>query len=858
MSGFLNIFGDANEKYLRSRKHITEKINTFEPGLEKLTDQELKEKSLELSKGIIDSGFSEEILIQAYALAREASKRTLGQRHFDVQLLGGVALHEGKISEMKTGEGKTLVATLPAYLNALEKKGVHIVTVNDYLARRDAVWMGQIYHALGLSVACIMPDNSFIYDPEYIKEEKEIDKERDELGSFKVYQEFLRPVSRKEAYSADITYGTNAEFGFDYLRDNLVNNIADRVQRGHHFAIIDEVDSILIDEARTPLIISMPDEDAGKMYQDFTKIVPRLDRDIDFTVDEKLRTVSLTEDGLNKIEKIFGFNIFDEKGVTAVHHLEEALKAHILFQRDKDYIVKDDQVIIVDEFTGRLLHGRRYSGGLHQAIEAKEGVTIQQESRTIATITLQNYFRMYKKLAGMTGTAATSAEEFHKVYGLEVVMIPTNKSMIRKDMPDKIYRTEKGKYRQIIEEIKIRYEKGQPVLVGTVSIEKNEILSSLLKREGIAHKVLNAKRHEEEGAIIAQAGRLKAVTVATNMAGRGVDIILGGNPPDSKEREQILSLGGLHVIGTERHEARRIDDQLRGRSGRQGDPGSSQFYVSLEDDLMRIFGSKNLGVMMERFGFSEDQAIEHSLISKGVESAQAKIEGFNFDLRKHILEFDDVFNRQRSAFYTKRLNILETAQNKKTEDMLLPDLEKSLTRLLKFWFNGEELEGNLKNVFPQISEADLSKAKECKDSGSHIEPLAHELLDGYYRLKKNQIGAELMNDILKALSLNILDNLWIDHLEEMEYLRDSVNLRAYGQKDPLVEYKNESHRLYKELEQNFLMRLLNILFKIEVKQEQAPTIQVGPSNNPYKGRTIGRNDPCPCGSGKKYKKCHGA
>jgi len=856
MSLLKGFFTDPSQKYLKSKTKIIQAINDQEKEIEKLTNDNLKQESLALKAKIQEKGFIENNIIRGFALVREAARRNLNQRHFDVQLLGGLALHEGKVIEMKTGEGKTLAATLPAYLNALLKKGVHIVTVNDYLARRDTVWMGQIYYTLGLSVGCIGANQSYLYDPNYAQVNKEEDKERDILGGFKVFEEFLRPVTRQEAYEADITYGTNTEFGFDYLRDNLAQNLKERVQRGHYYAIIDEVDSILIDEARTPLIISVPDEDAGRIYQEFTRIVPRLKRDEDYKVDEKLRTVSLTEEGLNKIEKIFGFNIFDQKGILAVHHLEEALKAHILFQKDKDYVVKDGEVIIVDEFTGRLLYGRRYAGGLHQAIEAKEGVAVKEESRTVATITTQNYFRMYEKLAGMTGTALTSAEEFYKVYHLDTVAIPTNKKMIRVDLSDKIYKTMEAKFRNIVKEIKSRYEKGQPVLVGTVSIEKNEYLSELLKREGIPHKVLNAKHHEEEGAIIAQAGKFKAVTVATNMAGRGVDIILGGNPPDPKEKEKILSLGGLHVIGTERHEARRIDNQLRGRSGRQGDPGSSQFFVSLEDDLMRIFGGKNIGQLMERLGVKEDEAIEHSLISKAIESAQSKIEGFNLDMRKHILEYDDVLNRQRLSFYNLRNNILIQFEKGELFNYLLPQLTEQFLNIIRFWQSQNELETvteNLKFIFPKSDPAFLIEA--LKDGNSLSAEIVQKFLLTNYQEEKKKLESNIFDEVIKSLSLSILDNLWMDHLEQMEYLRDSVNLRVYGQKDALVEYKYESYRLYKDLENNFYLRLLNTIFRLDIKPNQGEMKKQEKSFIPQ-GK-IGRNDPCPCGSGKKYKKCHG-
>ena len=708
----------------------------------------------------------DKILEEVFALTREASKRTLKQRHYDVQILGGIALHEGKVIEMKTGEGKTLAATLPVTLNALLNKGVHIITVNDYLAKRDAVWMGQIYNYLGLSVACITQEGAFLYDPNYklSKEEKDqLDQKRDELGSFKVVKEFLRPINRKESYLADILYGTNSEFGFDYLRDNLVYDLEEKVQRGHYFAIIDEVDSVLIDEARTPLIISSPDEEAGKLYQEFSRIASRLEKGEDFILDEKEKAVTLTEEGLNKLEKIFGFNIFNEKGVLYVHHLENALKARYLFLKDRDYIVKDGRVIIVDEFTGRLLPDRRYSGGLHQAIEAKERVAVKEESRTVATITLQNYFRMYEKISGMTGTAWTSQEEFKKVYNLEVVVIPTNKPMIRKDLPDRIYKNSESKLKAVVKEVKTRYEKGQPVLVGTPSVEKNEILSQYLKKANVPHNVLNAKNHEREGEIIAQAGKLKAVTVATNMAGRGVDIILGGNPPDEEERKKIIELGGLHIIGTERHEARRIDNQLRGRAGRQGDPGSSQFFLSLEDDLVRIFAPKYLFNLIEKLGWPEDEPIEHKMVSKAIEMAQTKIENYYFDARKHVLEYDNVINKQRLAFYRQRDNILSLAEEKKMIDFIKEVFKRNNEKL-----NEESLEKRIK-----------------------------------------ELQEEKINDIFKVMALQILDLLWVNHLERMESLRDSTALRAYGGKDPLVEYKKESYFFYQDLEKKFEEILIN-------------------------------------------------
>jgi len=761
-----NFSKNPSQGYLSSKRKTLDRINQLEKEIENLKSEEFPEKINQLRLKVKEKQDLDKILEEVFALTREASRRTLKQRHYDVQILGGIALHEGKVIEMKTGEGKTLAATLPVTLNALLNKGVHIITVNDYLAKRDAVWMGQIYNYLGLSVACITQEGAFLYDPNYklSQEEKDqLDQKRDELGSFKVVKEFLRPINRKEAYLADILYGTNSEFGFDYLRDNLVYDLEEKVQRGHYFAIIDEVDSVLIDEARTPLIISSPDEEAGKLYQEFSRIASRLEKGEDFILDEKEKAVTLTEEGLNKLEKIFGFNIFNEKGVLYVHHLENALKARYLFLKDRDYIVKDGRVIIVDEFTGRLLPDRRYSGGLHQAIEAKERVAVKEESRTVATITLQNYFRMYEKISGMTGTAWTSQEEFKKVYNLEVVVIPTNKPMIRKDLPDRIYKNSESKLKAVVKEVKTRYEKGQPVLVGTPSVEKNEILSQYLKKANVPHNVLNAKNHEREGEIIAQAGKLKAVTVATNMAGRGVDIILGGNPPDEEERKKIIELGGLHIIGTERHEARRIDNQLRGRAGRQGDPGSSQFFLSLEDDLVRIFAPKYLFNLIEKLGWPEDEPIEHKMVSKAIEMAQTKIENYYFDARKHVLEYDNVINKQRLAFYRQRDNILSLAEEKKMIDFIKEVFKRNNEKL-----NEESLEKRIK-----------------------------------------ELQEEKINDIFKVMALQILDLLWVNHLERMESLRDSTALRAYGGKDPLVEYKKESYFFYQDLEKKFEEILIN-------------------------------------------------
>ncbi|NOY35864.1 MAG: preprotein translocase subunit SecA [bacterium] len=823
------IFGDPNKKTVKKLSPIVASINEIEGDFKDLSGAQLKEKTLEFKERIAKGEPLDDILPEAFALVREVAKRTLEQRHYDVQLVGGIVLNSGKIAEMKTGEGKTLVATLPVFLNALEGKGVHSVTVNDYLSRRDAVWMGQIYDALGLTVGCVNHEASYLYDPKHTNGENDLDKERDELGSFRVVHEFLRPCSRKEAYAADITYGTNNEFGFDYLRDNIAYDADQVVQRGHHFAIVDEIDSILIDEARTPLIISAPVAESPDFYITFAKIAEKLEEGKDYTIDEKLKAISLTEEGIERAEGLLGVkDIYTEKGIRYVHHLETAVRAKALFNRDKDYVVKNGEVIIVDDFTGRLMPGRRWSEGLHQAVEAKEGVPIQKESRTFASVTFQNYFRMYKKLGGMTGTALTSAEEFYKVYGLETVAIPTNRPLARKDRPDLIFQTEDGKFKAVAKKVKELHEKGQPVLVGTVSIEKNERLSALLKREGVPHKLLNAKNHEEEGEIIAQAGKKGRVTIATNMAGRGVDIVLGGNPPDKEESEEVKKLGGLFVLGTERHEARRIDNQLRGRAGRQGDPGETQFFVSLEDDLMRVFGSDRIKAMMGRFGIPEDQPIENKMVSKALESAQAKIEGFNFDSRKHLLEYDNVLNHQRNIIYKRRRAILFG-----DDDFVMEALKK---------------------VF----------AEQGLDAGE-------------LEKKKEEMGDEAFFRAERQLMLQAIDMLWVEHLEMMDYMRSSVNLRAYGQRDPLIEYKNEGLRMFRQLEHSINETIGKMALQIAGQPPQeaqklqearyAAKMLGGESQaaRPAEANknTVGRNDPCPCGAKKqngtpiKYKHCHG-
>ncbi len=827
---FLNkIFGDNTKKHIKALEPIIEKINNFEETIKELSNDQLKKKTMEFRMRIEKGESLENILPEAFAVVREVSKRTLGQRHYDVQLMGGIILHQGKIAEMRTGEGKTLVATLPVYLNALIGKGVHVVTVNDYLSGRDAAWMGQIYEFLGMSVGVINGDNaSYLYDPTH----KELDDERDKEGSFKIVHEFLRPCSRKEAYDADITYGTNNEFGFDYLRDNIAYNKEDLVQRPQYYAVVDEIDSILIDEARTPLIISSIASDSDKLYNDFARIVAPFKKDVDYTVDEKFKQIQLTDEGIEKAEQALGIdNIYTDKGIKFVHHLETAARAKALFERDRDYVVRDGEVIIVDEFTGRMQPGRRWSEGLHQAIEAKEGVKIQKESRTAASITFQNYFRMYEKLSGMTGTALTSQEEFYKVYGLDVVPVPTNSPIQRIDHNDLIFQTEQGKFKALARKVKEVHEKGQPILIGTVSIEKNELLSAYLKKEGVQHKILNAKQHESEGEVIAQGGKKGSVVVATNMAGRGVDIKLGGATASKEEYEEVKALGGLFVIGTERHEARRIDNQLRGRAGRQGDPGETQFFVSLEDSLMRVFASDAIKKMMGRFGIPEDEPIENRMITRALENAQEKIEGFNFDSRKQILAYDDVLNTQRSAIYKKR------------RKLLLGDMDY------------------VREFYAEITEKNPDFAKVLEE-------------------RKEAFGEDVFWETARKLALQVQDMLWMQHLEQMDYMRSSVNLRAYGQRDPLVEYKKEGLRLFRELGESINAEIAHLLpnigagafareeQKLQEMRSDSVVSQVEGGQSVHKefkpvnkaiinDQKVGRNDPCPCRSGKKYKKCCG-
>jgi len=949
------IFGTKNERELKRLRPLVVAINQLEPAMQRLSDQELAAKTAEFKQRLAQGATLDDLLIEAFAVVREVARRVLNMRHFDVQLIGGIVLHQGKIAEMKTGEGKTLVATLPAYLNALEGKGVHIVTVNDYLAKRDAEWMGQIYRFLGLSVGVIVHD--------------------------------LDDDERRRAYACDITYGTNNEFGFDYLRDNMKFRLEDCVQRGHNYAIVDEVDSILIDEARTPLIISGPSEESTDKYYKINRIIPKLVRGEvirgkepgeiyttgDYTVDEKHRTVALTEEGVAKVEKLLGIsNLYDPANIEINHHVQQALRAHVLFHRDKDYVVKDGQVIIVDEFTGRLMPGRRWSDGLHQAIEAKEGVKIERENQTLATITFQNYFRMYKKLAGMTGTAETEAAEFEKIYKLEVVVIPTNRPLRRIEYPDVVYRTEEEKFRAVVREIKACHERGQPVLVGTISVEKSEKLSAMLKRAGIKHEVLNAKNHEREAYIVAQAGRKGAVTVSTNMAGRGTDILLGGNPefmtkeaclkeriaeplpkgqeayvsdkqyyyfqhqgqfyrvPRPKwdeifakykaqcdrEHDEVVALGGLHIIGTERHEARRIDNQLRGRAGRQGDPGSSRFYLSLEDDLLRIFGGERIQNLMLKLGMEEDVPIESKLITRRIAAAQKAVEAQNFAARKHLLEYDDVMNKQRIAIYGWRRQLLEGQdQRERILEMIRGIIASFVDRRCpekthpSTW-DWEGLQTDINSQFGvRINPAELQGLRR-----EQLEETLYQQMVAKYEEKERLIGPEVMRQTERLIMLHVIDNQWKDHLLSMDHLREGIGLRGYGQKDPLVEYKKESFLLFQEMWDRIEDETIRYLFFLqpatdmraqlpfpseeEEEAEEVPEpepVAVAPAQRRasqttiedftrniqrkkerelaelqygsggtstaktvVKGRKVGRNDPCPCGSGKKYKKCCGA
>ena len=871
------IVGTKNERELKRMQPLVDRINSLEPETAKLTDAGLRAKTDEFKNRLADNGTLDDLLPEAFAVVREASKRTLGMRHFDVQLIGGICLHEGKIAEMKTGEGKTLVATLPVYLNALEGKGVHVVTVNDYLARRDSQWMGEIYRFLGLTVGVIVHE--------------------------------LDDKERQEAYACDVTYGTNNEFGFDYLRDNMKFDLKDYVQREMNYAIVDEVDSILIDEARTPLIISGPSEESTDLYYRINEIIPRLNKEEDYTIEEKTKTAALTESGNEKVERMLGVqNLYDPSNIELVHHVGQALRAHAMYKRDVDYVVKDGEVIIVDDFTGRLMPGRRWSEGLHQAVEAKEGVKIEAENQTLATITFQNYFRMYGKLAGMTGTADTEAGEFAKIYDLEVMVIPANQSMVRVDNPDQIYKTTKEKYNAVIEDIIDCDKRSQPVLVGTISVEKSEHISSLLKKKGVKHNVLNAKYHEKESEIVSQAGRSGTVTIATNMAGRGTDILLGGNPkmlakqeligkginPDEAEpsvvqaevdrwklitdedHRKVVEAGGLHIIGTERHESRRIDNQLRGRSGRQGDPGSSRFYLSLEDDLLRIFNSERIAKIMNTLGMEEGVPIEARMVSRAIENAQKKVEGHNFDIRKQLLEYDDVMNTQRKVIYEQRKQVLASDDLKQDVLEMIEDVSSRLVDT--FCEQGKYAEEwDLKGLAGAVKKSfsvtlDPEKLRSVNGIEELKESLAATLKEAYEK-KEQDSGTEFLRWLEKRVILDMIDSLWKEHLLNMDHLKEGIGLRGYGQQDPLVAYKKEGFEMFMEMVDRIKMDTLERLSTVQVVRQEAMERETRrrpqklvmnrgeqgdePKKPVRAENKVGRNDPCPCGSGKKYKKCHG-
>ncbi len=921
MLNFLGKLLDSNERETKKLTPLVEKINSLEPKIKKLKDSEFPAQTAAFKKRLAEGESLDDLLPEAFAVAREAIRRTVGERAYDVQLMAAIVLHQGRIAEQKTGEGKTLSAAITAYLNGLADRGVHIVTVNDYLARRDTGWYGKALHFLGLSVACIIHEQAFLLDPKFEVKGQEDERLR-----------HLKPINRQEAYGADITYGTNNEFGFDYLRDNMVPSVERMVQRDHYFAIVDEVDSILIDEARTPLIISAPDTEPTQKYYEFANLIKGLSQDTDYTIDEKLKTANLTEHGLRKVEKRLNVENLYEKDFETIHHIENALKARTLFLRDRDYVVKDDQVVIVDEFTGRLMFGRRWSEGLHQAVEAKEGVKIQQESRTLATISFQNYFRMYEKLAGMTGTAATEAEEFEKIYELDVVIVPTNEPMIRKDKADVVYKTERAKYAAVVAEIEKSHQKGQPVLVGTTSIERNEIIDAFLKKKGIPHQVLNAKQHEKEAQIIAQAGEKGAVTVATNMAGRGVDIVLGGAAPEikkgkkngglkkwKKDHDEVVKLGGLHVIGTERHESRRIDNQLRGRSGRQGDPGSSRFFVSLEDDIMRLFGGEQVAKLMTAFKLPEDQPIEHQMVSRAIQQAQVKVEGFNFDMRKRVVEYDDVMNKQREIIYKKRRQILAAAVEKKEakenglKDQILETMTADIANLVAMYSpegytepEYEKIIGGFCEILPFDSDSQkrLKNRLEKIKTQEKITEFLGKTVEDAYQAREKQITPEVMRQVERFVYLSTIDHLWMDHLDAMDDLREGIGLRGYGQRDPLVEYKSEAFSAFERLMSSIDYEVVRRVFRVQVSRQPAPTMPqqategrgeiptappqpvkglptearrakagpaqgapvrpqpigqpTGPRIKPIVSgkKKIGRNDPCWCGSGKKFKKCH--
>ncbi|MBI2613994.1 MAG: preprotein translocase subunit SecA [Candidatus Levybacteria bacterium] len=881
MFNIFNKFFDSNEKEINKLKPLVLEINSYDAKFKKLKDTDFPKKTEEFKDRVKDGESLDLLLPETFALVREAARRSIGQRHYDVQIMAAISLASGKIAEQKTGEGKTLSSIPALYLHSLTGKGVHLVTVNDYLARRDAGWMGPVFNFLGVSVSSIINEQSFIFDPAF--KNKEATDTR---------LSHLRPITRKEAYKTDITYGINSEFGFDYLRDNMAQDIEETVQRGYYYAVVDEVDSVLIDEARTPHIISAPDESPTQKYYEYAKLVDKLNPDIDYKVDEKLRTAHLTDHGIGKIERLYGISNIYEKDFNTVYHLEAALKARTLFHREKDYIVKDNQVILVDEFTGRLMMGRRLSEGLHQAIEAREQVPIQRESKTMATVSLQNYFRMYGKLAGMTGTAVTEAREFHKIYNLSVVVIPTNKQMIRKDRQDLVYKSGRAKLSAVAAEIERVHKTGQPILVGTTSIDKNELISELLKRRGIKHEILNAKNHEQEAGIISRAGEKGAVTVATNMAGRGVDIILGGDPTEKdskkweKEHNEVVSLGGLYVIGTERHESRRIDNQLRGRSGRQGDPGASRFFVGLDDEIMRLFGGETISNVMTRFNMPEDVPLQHMIVSKAIESAQTKVEGFNFDIRKHLVDYDDVLNKQREIIYKRRRVVLE---NKESQDLeIIEKIGASTANIVnaniaQISGSGKSTDEKIVDDFTTIIPFDENSKKQLVkqlETASNIEQkiiFLTNITNDVYGQRKKQLGEKVMNQIERYVTLSVIDTLWMDHLDAVENLRGGIGLRGYGQRDPLVEYKNEAYVMFEQLIQGIDDEIVHRIYKIQVQapvlhqhahvKEQAAGESVGISetSTPLRQgsagqasnkKKLGRNDPCHCGSGKKYKRCH--
>ncbi|TET74678.1 MAG: preprotein translocase subunit SecA, partial [Dehalococcoidia bacterium] len=832
-----SIMGDSNEKELKRLQPVVDKINAIEPDFEKLSDDELRAKAAEFKSRLAEGESPDALLPEVFAAVREAARRKIGERQFDVQLMGGIVLHQGKIAEMKTGEGKTLVATLPVTLNSLTGKGVHVVTVNDYLAKRDTQWMGPIYHALGITVACIQHEAALLFDPGYESEDPRL--------------EHLRPITRRQACEADVTYGTNNEFGFDYLRDNMVVDLSQRVQHELNYAIVDEVDNILIDEARTPLIISGAAEEATQTYHTFAKLVPRLRQEEDYVIEERTRAVTLTESGVAKMERWLNLsNLYDPANYGLTHYLDNALRAHVLYRRDRDYVVKDGEVVIVDEFTGRLMFGRRYSEGLHQAIEAKEGVKIQRESITMATITFQNYFRMYEKLAGMTGTAATEAEEFDKIYKLDVVVIPTNRPLVRDEYRDQIYKNEEAKFRAVVREIEQLHDEGRPVLVGTVSIEKSEHLSQLLQKKGIPHQVLNAKpdRAEKEADIVAQAGRLGGVTIATNMAGRGVDIILGGKPEGGAtddwqdEHNKVVQLGGLHIVGTERHDARRIDNQLRGRAGRQGDPGSSRFYVSLEDDLMRRFGGDRVKGIMEWAGFDEDTPLEHGLVGRVIEQSQTKVEAYHFDIRKHLVEYDDVVNKHREVIYAEREKILSGADLKANIQDMISDEVTSLVYAHLGDEHGDnwDLDGLVATtgaIFPLPSH--LNKDSLSQMSRKEVEQKLLEHADSLYDQREQELGEQNMRVLERLVMLRSIDRRWVEHLTAMENMRQGIGLQALAQRDPLVAYKRGGHEMFQDMMGGVRQDIVHTIYHVGIVKEGRPREL---EKAPVAAR-VGRTDP---------------